>query len=204
MNNLTFGDKVRNARIKKGWSQIELAGKANITQGSVSRIENNTQINLTQEIKNNLIFALDLEEPERLTVLSRINKSIPVISWISAGQFTECADHWPAGTSGEGEPVTSTKKLNDNVFGLRIVGDSMEPRYMVGDVIVIDPTLHCDNGCRCVVKLNGEVTFKVFNENDTEIRLSSLNEKYPDIIIRKDSKVEFKVIGKVVDMIPKL
>lgn len=65
-------------------------------------------------------------------------------------------------------------------------------------------SFQCDNNCPCVIKLNGEVTFKMFYENDTEIQLSSLNEKYPDIIIRKDSKVDFKVIGKVVDMIPKL
>jgi SOS-response transcriptional repressor LexA len=38
----------------------------------------------------------------------------------------------------------------------------------------------------------------------TIIKLISLNEKYPDIIIRKDSKVDFKVIGKVVDIIAKL
>ena len=53
-------------------------------------------------------------------------------------------------------------------------------------------------------KLNSEVTFKLFCENDLEIKLVSLNEQYPDIIIRKDSKVDFKVIGKVVDIIPKL
>ena len=45
---------------------------------------------------------------------------------------------------------------------------------------------------------------EIFHENDNEIKLTSLNEKYPDIIIRKDSKVDFEIIGKFVDMIPKL
>ena len=202
MNN--FGDEVKKARLAKGWSQEVLAGKAGIKQGSVSRIENNTQTNLTEETKNNLINVLNLDELKKVPFPSRRNKPIPVISWISAGHFTECIDTWPVGISGEGEPVNSTKKLGPHVFGLRIVGDSMEPRFMADDVIVVDPTIQCTNHCRCVVKLNGEVTFKIFHENDTEIKLTSLNEKYPDIIIRKDSKVDFKVIGKMVDMIPKL
>ncbi|HCS77856.1 MAG TPA: hypothetical protein DHO02_05695 [Syntrophaceae bacterium] len=40
--------------MQKKWSQEELAKRAEITQGSVSRIENNTQINLTEETKSSL------------------------------------------------------------------------------------------------------------------------------------------------------
>lgn len=190
---------------QKGWSLVDLSVKSGTRPQTINSIKSGIR-GVGATLLNRFSVALNVEQEElmKTPVPERIDKQIPVISWISAGQFTECADHWPAGTSGEGDPVTSTKKLNDNVFGLRIVGDSMLPRFMPGDVIVVDPSIHCDNGCRCVVKLNGEVTFKIFNENDTEIKLTSMNEKYPDIIIRKDSKVEFKVIGKVVDIIAKL
>ena len=201
MNN--FGDEVKKARINKGWSQTELAEKAGIKQGSVSRIESNTQTNLTEETKSSLVNVLGLDKIKSVPYPARHNKPIPVISWISAGHFTECGDHLPVGES-DGDPVYSIKKVSPGAFGLRVVGDSMGPRYMAGDVIVVDPAMSCDNGCRCVLKLNGEVTFKMFYENEKEIILTSLNEKYPDIIIRKDSKVDFKVIGRVVDMIPKL
>lgn len=80
----------------------------------------------------------------------------------------------------------------------------METRYKEGDIIIVDPSLDCENGTPCVVKLNEEVTFKIFKENDTEIRLIALNEKYPDMVISKNKPVDFKIIGKVVDMIPKL
>jgi len=56
----------------------------------------------------------------------------------------------------------------------------------------------------CGEGLNGQSNFKMFFEHETEIKLVALNEKYPDIIIREDSKVDFMVIGKVVDMILKL
>jgi len=48
------------------------------------------------------------------------------------------------------------------------VGDSMEPRYMEGDIIVVDPSLSCNSGCPCVVCLNGEVSFKIFKETEDE------------------------------------
>ena len=92
----------------------------------------------------------------------------------------------------------------NNTFALRIEGDSMYPRYMPGDVIVIDPTLRCETGDDCVVCLNGEVTFKRFKETDDDIRLIPLNDKYEDRVIPKNRPIDFRVIGKVVDMKPKL
>ena len=47
-------------------------------------------------------------------------------------------------------------------------------------------------------------TWERFLETETEIRLQPLNDRYPDAIIRKDSRADFRVIGKVVDMRPNL
>lgn len=190
---------------QKGWSFVDLASKSGTRPQTINSIKSGIR-GIGAILLNRFAAALEVQEEELMSVdvPNRQGKPIPVISWISAGNFTECADRWPAGISGEGDPVYSTKKLNQNVFGLLVVGDSMEPRYLAGDVIIVDPGIGCDNNCPCVIKLNNEVTFKIFYKNDTEIKLSSLNDKYPDTIIRKDSKVDFKVIGKVVDLIPKL
>lgn len=134
----------------------------------------------------------------------RRDRPIPVISWVSAGEFREASDAHPAGVSGEGEPVFSVKKVSQNAFALRIVGDSMAPRFMPGDIIIVDPAIRCDNGAACVVWINGEVSFKLLKETATEVILTAMNDKYPDIVISKASSVDFRVIGKVVDMIPKL
>jgi len=48
------------------------------------------------------------------------------------------------------------------------------------------------------------MSFKLFYESDTEIRLQPINDRYPAAIIKKDSRADFKVIGKVVDLVPKL
>lgn len=203
-------ENLRRIMDMKGLTPTKLADLIGVQQPHISACLNGAR-NIGQITINRISAALKIDKGEFFDVdviavapPTRLNKPIPVISWVSAGHFTECTDHWPVGISGEGGPVFSIKKVGVNSFGLRIVGDSMEPRFMAGDVIIVDPGIQCDNNCPCVIKLNGEVTFKMFYENDTEIKLSSLNEKYPVIIIRKDSKVDFKVIGKVVDMIPKL
>ncbi|OGP87170.1 MAG: hypothetical protein A2031_08165 [Deltaproteobacteria bacterium RBG_19FT_COMBO_43_11] len=201
MNN-NFGKTVRDARIKKGWSQTELADKANITQGSVSRIENNTQTNLTEEIKNSLIRVLNLDNTEYLSPPARLNKPIPVVSWVHAGAFADAVDSWPAGVSGEGDPVFSNVKTSDRAFGLRIEGDSMLPRFMPGDIAIVDPGIRCDNGFPCVVWVNGNVSIKLFYDGEKEIRLVPMNNKYETITIPKDSRIDFRVIGKVVDIKP--
>lgn len=80
----------------------------------------------------------------------------------------------------------------------------MLPRFMPGDLIIVDPELGCENGDFCVVKCNDEVTFKRLQYEEDCIILRALNSRFPDIVIRRESEVDFQVIGRVVDMIPAL
>jgi SOS-response transcriptional repressor LexA len=127
-------------------------------------------------------------------------KAIPVISWVHAGEFADCEDRWPPGVSGVEDPIFSYVKNGPNTFGVRIQGDSMLPRFIPGDIAIVDPAVRYDNGSACIVSVNGEVQLRLFWDKETEILLKSMNDKYPDIIIKKDSKVDFRVIGKVIDI----
>jgi len=80
----------------------------------------------------------------------------------------------------------------------------MEPRFMEGDVIIVDPASRVEAGDLCIVKINEEMAFKILREKNGAFRLAAMNDKYPDILIKKKSRVHFKIIGKVVDMVPKL
>ena len=131
-------------------------------------------------------------------------KPIPVISWISAGKFAEPIDSWPVGVSAEGDPVTIRKKVSSNAFALIVQGDSMETRYKNGDMIIVDPALRCEKGEPCVAWCNGGITFKIFDETKKEIKLKPLNNKYEELVVNKKNGNDFRIIGKVVDMVPKL
>lgn len=132
------------------------------------------------------------------------SKPIPVISWVAAGKLAEAVDCWPEGFSGEGDPVFARREVSWRAFALRVVGDSMEPRYLAGDIIVIDPDIEVQTGDPCVAKISGDVTFKVYYENGTEIRLKAMNPKYPDMVFPKEGPVDFRVVGKVVELIAKI
>ncbi len=131
-------------------------------------------------------------------------RPIPVISWVTAGKMAEAIDCWPEGVSGEDEPVFARREVSWRAFALRVKGDSMEPRYMAEDIIVVDPEIGVSTGDPCVAKVAGDVTFKIYYENGTEIRLKALNPKYPDMVFLKDGAVDFCVVGKVVELIAKI
>ncbi len=141
---------------------------------------------------------------EKLGVdLYREGRPIPIITWESAELFLGI-DKWPLSVSVEGEHVFSSKITSAHSFGLPVVDDKMFPRYMPGDIIIVDPVLKCDNLTPCVVWINGEMSFKFYEETDSEIVLKSMNNKYPEIVVKKQSNVDFRSVGKVVDMIPKI
>jgi SOS-response transcriptional repressor LexA len=207
MSEKTFGAIIREERARYGLSQKELATKAEVSQASVSRIEKNIQANLTEDTKTKLLLALGLPEEGGHSLSDApliFSKPIPVISWVHAGAFVDAKERWPSGVSADSEPVFSSVRTGSNAFGLRIESDSMLPRFMPGDVAIVDPSLRCDDGSPCVVWVNGEVSLKLFWDLGGEIVLKAMNNKYPEIVIRKDSNVDFRVIGKVVDSKPKL
>ncbi len=191
----------------KGWSLAKLARQAGTTSQTINNIKTGIR-GIGNDLLARFAKALDVSEADllmdKLEIPETTHGPVPIISWVSAGHFEANMDIWPFGVSGEGEPIYSAKKINPYTFALRVEGDSMQPRFMEGDIIIVDPTLACETGDYCIFKLNQDVTFKKLQERDYEIRLVALNDKYPDIVIRKDGNVDFKVIGKVVDMKPKL
>jgi SOS-response transcriptional repressor LexA len=190
-NNLHV-ELIRNEMKARGWNAAKLSRVSGVSTGVLSRYFNNDGI--SSDNLYAVMQALDLHSP---TPQSR---PIPVISWVHAGEFSESDDRWPPGVSGVEDPVFSYLKTGPHAFGLRVQGDSMLPRFMPGDIAIVDPSVPCDNGSPGVVSVNGEVQLRFFWDKETEIVLKSMNDKYPEIIIKKDSKVDFKVIGKVVDI----
>lgn len=207
------GEEIRELRRSCNMKQVpfgrlvmNLDGTDNAVQKVVSKIETGERKISAKELTAVLQYCKTQDRIELLKVgIPHVSSQpVPVISWVYAGTFAEPVDHWPVGISGEGEPVFSHHKVGIHAFGLRVKGDSMAPRYLPGDVIIVDPEIRCDNGSACVVWINGEVSLKIFFEGENEIRLVPMNETHEIRVIPKNRKVDFRVIGKVVDMVPKL
>lgn len=79
-------------------------------------------------------------------------------------------------------------------FAVRVSGDSMEPEYQDGDILLVKNGSWVDEGDLGIFVLNGEGYFKVFGGD----RLISYNDKYDDLIITADDSFYVKghVLGK--------
>ena len=67
-------------------------------------------------------------------------------------------------------------------FAARVVGDSMEPEFREGDIVVFSPNTQPRPGDDCFVRFDedGGTTFKRFyQDNKTTIRLQPRNNAYP-------------------------
>lgn len=102
-------------------------------------------------------------------------RAIPIVGMARAGAdgfFDE--NGFPVGA---GETVHFPDLGEDRVYALEIAGDSMEPMYRAGDVVIVQPGAAVRRGDRVVVRTRaGEVMAKVLGrKNDQMIELVSLN-----------------------------
>lgn len=117
---------------------------------------------------------------------------VPVINSVAAG--------YPAGFTDLGYPARVADSylrcpdLDDpDAFAARVVGDSMEPTYREGDIVVFSPAAVLRSGMDCFARLepDDESTFKrVFfdaGEDGRElIRLQPLNPAYPPRVLDRE------------------
>ncbi|HFI0147674.1 TPA: helix-turn-helix transcriptional regulator [Streptococcus suis] len=83
-------------------------------------------------------------------------------------------------------------------FVVPIYGDSMEPEYQSGDYIFVKLSVDLSDGDIGVFEYYGDAYIKQLLINEDGAFLHSLNEKYKDIRIDRDS--DFRIIGQVVDI----
>lgn len=130
-------------------------------------------------------------------------QKIPVIGYVQAGLWTEATDAYAMG--GGSEYInTDIENLGSNAFALRIKGDSNNPDFKEGDIVIIDPSITPIPGDMVVAKNGGEeATFKKYrprgtDDNGREIfELVPLNDDYPTL--RSDKDGPMQIIGTMVE-----
>jgi SOS-response transcriptional repressor LexA len=68
-------------------------------------------------------------------------------------------------------------------FALRVLGDSMAPEFLDGQVIVLDPGLAATHGAYVVAEVDGETVFRQFWVDCGHTVLRVLNESCPAITL---------------------
>ena len=126
----------------------------------------------------------------RVPVLGVIQAGVPIDAIEDILDWEEVPASWGSG--------------GREYFGLRVKGDSMYPKYLEGDTVILRKQPTCDSGDDCAVLVNGDAaTLKqVILREDGAVELRPVNPTYPP---RTYSPAEIEslpvqVIGVVVEL----
>ncbi|MBP7334925.1 helix-turn-helix transcriptional regulator [Niveispirillum sp.] len=108
-------------------------------------------------------------------------RRVPVIGYAQAGNDGYFDDAgYPAGNGWD--ELEFPHVTDDHAYALEVSGDSMEPVYRDGDIIIISPAASVRRGDRVVVRTrDGEVMAKqLARQTANRLELTSLNRAHPD------------------------
>jgi phage repressor protein C with HTH and peptisase S24 domain len=126
---------------------------------------------------------LDLELTDDRSVSEALSagRVVPLINKVAAGYPTNFTDlDYPPRVADE--YVRCPDVSDPQAFAARVCGDSMEPKYHEGDIVIFTPNKPAGNGDDVFVRFaqTGDTTFKrLYLDDDGLLRLQPLNPAYP-------------------------
>lgn len=195
---MSIGKKLREIRNARGLTQHELAQKANISRSYLGDIEGdryNPSVDTLRDLADALSVHLsvffnevsDVQMPSmalRVPVLGRVPAGIPIEAIEEVLDWEEIPAEWSKG--------------NREFFALKLQGDSMMPKYLDSDVIIVERTETAETGQDVVIVINGhDATFKRVIVNDSGIILQPLNPTYEPCFFSKEDvqNIPVRIIG---------
>lgn len=196
-NNKTLGERVKQARLEKNWSQVELAAAAGLSNAAISELERDitekpkmdTLLRVCRALGKDITYFTGQNDVNTEVISSTQFRKAPLISWVQAGQKQAIVDAYQPGVADEWEEYTVP--ASRNVFALRVRGASMTPDFPEGTVIIVDPELQAQNGDYVVVRFENsdEATFKQLIVDGPMKLLKPLNSAFPVIQVTEDARL---------------
>ncbi|UYM14276.1 LexA family protein [Endozoicomonas euniceicola] len=210
---MSIGDRIIKLRKEKGWSQGDLAreifnatGKQ-IRQQSIGQIETGK----TKNPRNLEHFANAFGVSESYlryggdsgdTGFIRDIRFVPLISWVSAGQFCEVGDI--AYLQDPEDLLPCPGRIGPRSYALKVKGDSMTNpvpsgmNFPEGTFIYVDPDIDVVSGKPVIARLpnSNESTFKIYVEDSGKKYLKPLNPQYPIQEIQAGTNLCGVVVGQ--------
>ena len=81
-------------------------------------------------------------------------------------------------------------------YALRVIGDSMEPEFKDGHVIIIDPAMPPDNSAYIIIDYQGETIFRQWVVEGRRKYLKALNASYETLEVTGDYSVRGVVVQR--------
>lgn len=202
---MTTGEIIKKYREKLGLTQSELGDKFGVQKSVVAKWESGTVKNLKKDTIQGLATLFNITplellgyevEPHTPSSLKTMNRHIPVYGSIPAGTPFEAINDRL-----EDVEIPSFLDNKKDLFGLKVIGDSMSRVLPDGCIAVIQPTSELNNGEIGAILVNGDdATIKRFYKLSNSIILESdsYNPEHAPIVILESDGISIKIIGKLI------
>ena len=169
------------------WTQ----GKAIPRMGKIQLLADFFQVDKTdllEDIGNN-ITPVQLGDSISIPVFGSVPAGVPIEAIQDINEYIDIPKSWTTG--------------GKEYFALTVKGDSMYPKYLEGDVVVVRVEEDCESGQDCVVYVNGyDATLKKVIKRDDYLILQPLNLEYEPRMfdLRDGATPPVKIAGVVVEI----
>ncbi len=208
---MRYGERLRAAREHKGLTQEELVKISGVKQGTISKIERGDQNSsgfdavLSHHLDVNAMWLTTgddkfapawlitgetekkytnyINEPE-------VKGEVPLVSFAQVGAWSETTLNLRP-TDGE-TMVRSRVPVMARTFAVIVPGDSMEPEFVEGDTIIVEPTLQHKHKSFVIAKKGEDVLFRQIIQEGANWLLKPLNERYSIIPLG-----EYQIVGVI-------
>lgn len=184
-----FPDRLQKIMDERGLSQAELGRRTGLSRQAINGLLAGDSKAPRPENLLLLCEALDVDPYTLMLGRPRSAASkladgtvvpdphVPLISWVQAGSFTEANDWHPAGHADR--YVACSKPHGPQTYALTIVGDSMEPDFIEGDIVFVDPSREAKHGDVVIVRTpDARTTIKRFQQSPEGAFLLVANPTY--------------------------
>lgn len=194
---------IKRLREEQGLSQDALAKLTGYTdRSSIAKIEKG-QVDLQQSKIAAFASALcttssDLMGWDEEIPPKRKGFKIPVLGHVAAGVPIEAIEDIL-----DYEEITEELSRTGEFFGLQIKGDSMEPKFSSGDVVIVKVQSDADSGDIVIATVNGsDATCKRLQKYNEGIALIATNPLYEPMRFTDEEikNTPITIIGRVVEL----
>lgn len=190
-----FVTQLKKTMFLKGWRQIDLVRATGYTDGQISswcggryRPNGEAMSKIAKALGVTVEYLLGKEEISEAKLTLPEFKEIPVIGKVAAGVPIEAQEN-----------IIGTIVTEKNVFALRVKGDSMSPRIMDGDTVLVKQQDTANDGDVVIALIDGEATCKVLKKLHGSVMLVPFNAAFAPFVYTGGDAENIRILGKVVE-----
>ena len=188
-----FMQRMKETMQEKGIRQTDLVEKTGIDKGALSSYMNGRYMPNAEKVAKiakalgvSVDFLLGKEEAQtqkppkihEVSVLGKVAAGVPISAQ---------------------EDIIGSIWTDKECFALKVKGDSMSPRIMDGDIVLVKKQESAEDGDLVIAEIDGEATCKVLKRSHGSVMLVPFNAAFAPFVYTGQEAEDLRILGKVVE-----